>query len=452
MAETQTKPARVLIVDDDQALVETICDGLADAGYDPHGLTVGREALVALEKEQFDALVTDLRLPVVDGMQLLSLSRRVAPERPVIVMTAFSAVDTAIESIRQGAYHYLTKPFKVDELALFLGRALDEARLRREAKALRRAMRDDFSLDNVIGRSGGMRDVCRLVSRIAEADVPVLILGETGSGKGLIARALHNEGRQAAGAFVSVNCAALPEQLLESELFGHVKGAFTGATSSRRGLIEEANGGTLFLDEIGEMALGLQAKLLHVLEQSVVRAVGSNKEINVDVRFVAATHRNLAARAASGEFREDLLFRLDVLSIEIPPLRQRGDDLPQLVEHFLQRAKRRHPRSQVERFSSEAMERLTHYGWPGNVRELENVVERCVLLAQGAEVTPADLPSSIAAAKPRELEFTGPVLPLGDLARRYAAWALQRLEGRRMLAAEKLGIDRKTLAKLLDGG
>jgi two-component system response regulator HydG len=450
MADTGARPARVLIVEDDHALVETISDGLADLGYEPLGMTRGGDACVALEKEHFDAVVTDLRLPGVDGMQILNLSRRLLPERPVIVMTAFSAVDTAIESIRQGAYHYLTKPFKVDELALFLGRALDEARLRRETKALRRALRHDFSLDNVVGRSGGMRDVCRLVSRIADADVPVLILGETGSGKGLIARALHNEGRQASGAFVSVNCAALPEQLLESELFGHVKGAFTGATSSRRGLIEEANGGTLFLDEIGEVAIGLQAKLLHVLERGALRAVGSNKEINVDVRFVAATHRNLAARVVTGEFREDLLFRLDVVTVEVPALRQRGEDLPQLVDHFLERARRRHPRSAVERFSSEAMERLSHYAWPGNVRELENVVERCVLLAQGAEISPADLPPSIAAAKPREIEFTGPVLPLGEISRRYAAWALQRLEGRRMMAAEKLGIDRKTLAKLLE--
>jgi two-component system, NtrC family, response regulator HydG len=449
MAEPRPKRARILVVDDDRALVETISDGLGDAGYEVVGSTESRDAGALLQKEHFDALVTDLRMPGCGGMQLLDISRRVAPERPVIVMTAFSAVDTAIESIRQGAYHYLTKPFTVDELALFLGRALEEAQLRRETKTLRRALRDGSALDNVIGRSGGMREVCALVSRVADADAPVLVLGETGTGKGLIARALHNEGRRASGPFVTVNCAALPEHLLESELFGHVRGAFTGAMSSRRGLIEEADGGTLFLDEIGEMAVGLQAKLLHVVEQNVVRAVGANKEVQVDVRFVAATHRDLPARVAAREFREDLLFRLDVVSLEIPPLRHRRDDLPQLIAHFLERARQKHPRSGVTRFLPEAMARLADYGWPGNVRELENVVERIVLLAPGPEVSAADLPPAISAAKPRELEFSGPVLPLAEVTRRYAAWAFERMEGRRMLTAEKLGVDRKTLVKLL---
>jgi two-component system response regulator HydG len=447
--DTASRRARVLVVDDDRALVDVLADGLADLGYDATGSTESRDAGALLQKEPFDALVTDLRMPGLDGMRLLDLSRKVAPERPVIVMTAFSAVDTAIESIRQGAYHYLTKPFKVDELALFLGRALDEARLRRETRTLRRALREGSALDNVIGRSGGMREACALVSRLADADVPVLVLGETGTGKGLVARALHSEGRRAAGPFVTVNCTALPEHLLESELFGHVRGAFTGALSSRRGLIEEADGGTLFLDEIGEMAIGLQAKLLHVVEQNVVRSVGANKEVQVDVRFVAATHRDLPARVAAGEFREDLLFRLDVVSLELPPLRHRTDDLPQLVEHFLARARLRHPRSEVLRFLPEAMARLADYGWPGNVRELENVIERLVLLAPGPEIAASDLPPAIAAAKPRELQFSGPVVPLAEVARRYAAWAFERLEGRRMLTAEKLGVDRKTLVKLL---
>jgi two-component system response regulator HydG len=449
VAERRAKRPRVLIVDDDRALVDVISEELADAGYEIVGSTTSVDAGAALQKEHFDALVTDLRMPACDGMQLLHLSRRADPDRPVIVMTAFSAVDSAIESIRQGAYHYLTKPFKVNELALFLGRALDERHLRQETKTLRRALRDGSSLGSVVGRSGGMRDVCSLVSRVADADATVLLLGETGSGKGLIARALHNEGRRASGPFVTVNCAALPENLLESELFGHVRGAFTGAMSNRRGLIEEADGGTLFLDEIGEMAVGLQAKLLHVVEQSVVRAIGTNKEVPVDVRFVAATHRDLQARVVSREFREDLLFRLNVVSIEIPPLRHRSDDIPPLVEHFLEHARQKHPRSPVVRFLPDAVEQLTAYGWPGNVRELENVVERMVLLAPGPEVSRSDLPPAISAAKPRELQFSGPVLPLAEINRRYAAWAFERLDGRRMLTAETLGVDRKTLVKLL---
>jgi two-component system, NtrC family, response regulator HydG len=443
------KSARILLVDDDFALLETIEEGLVDAGFEVVAMTKSKEAVEAVARPDIDALVTDLRMPGIDGLGLLAHSRRAAPDRPVIVMTAFSAVDSAIESIRNGAYHYLTKPFKVDELTLFLGRALEEAMLRREAKTLRRAFRKESSLENVVGRSGGMREVCSLVSRIADADVPVLVLGETGTGKGLVARALHNEGRRSAGPFVTLNCAALPEQLLESELFGHVKGAFTGATASRRGMLEEADGGTLFLDEIGEMAVGLQAKLLGVLESGVVRAVGANKETPIDVRFVAATHRDLRERVTKGLFREDLLFRLDVVSVEIPPLRQRRTDLPELLAHFLDVARSKHPLSPVRRLSSEAMQRLLDHAWPGNVRELEHVVERLVLLGTQSEAGPSDLPKAVHAAGQSATEFVGPVEPLAEVERRYAAWALEQLDGRRMLTAEKLDIDRKTLGRLL---
>jgi two-component system response regulator HydG len=451
MSDPTRKP-RILVVDDDRALLETISDGLADAGYDAVTAAQSADAAAALAKPDFDALVTDLRMPGIDGIGLLASSRRVAPDRPVIVMTAYSAVDSAIESIRKGAYHYLTKPFKVEELALFLGRALEEAKVRREAKAWRRAFQEGSSLASIIGRSGGMREVCSLASRVADADVPVLILGETGTGKGLLARAMHNEGRRSGGPFVTLNCAALPEQLLESELFGHLKGSFTGATSNRRGLLEEADGGTLFLDEIGEMAIGLQAKLLGVLESGVVRAVGANKEVPVDVRFIAATHRDLRARVATGQFREDLLFRLDVVSIEIPPLRQRTRDLPALVAHFLEVAKKKHPGSPVLRLSPEALERITTHAWPGNVRELEHVLERLVLLGGEEEAGPNDLPKTVVGGEVRAPEFAGPVEPLATLEKRYAAWALEQLDGRRMLTAEKLDIDRKTLARLLGLG
>jgi two-component system, NtrC family, response regulator HydG len=452
VSESKGARAKILVVDDDRALLETVSDGLEDAGYDPVTISKSVDAAAALERPEFDALVTDLRMPGVDGLGLLGISKRAAPDRPVIVMTAYSAVDSAIESIRRGAYHYLTKPFKVQELALFVGRALDEATLRREAKTLRRALQDGSSLESVSGRSGGMREVCSLVTRVADADVPVLVLGETGTGKGLVARALHSEGRRSAGPFVTVSCAALPEQLLESELFGHVKGAFTGASSTRRGLLEEADGGTLFLDEVGEMAIGLQAKLLGALESGVVRAVGANREVSVDVRFVAATHRDLRARVGTGQFREDLLFRLDVVSIEIPPLRQRKADLPELVAHFLSAARRKHPGSPVRRLSPEAMTRAMSYAWPGNVRELEHVMQRVVLLGTNEEVAPEELPRTMTVAKSPAPEFAGPVETLEVLERRYAAWALEQLDGRRMLTAEKLDIDRKTLARLLRGG
>jgi two-component system response regulator HydG len=443
--------ARVLVVDDDLALAETLADGLEERGYRaiPEGSSTS--AARRLEQDDLDALVTDLRMPGLDGLGLLALSRRLDLTRPVIVTTAFSDVASAVESIRQGAYHYLTKPFKVDELALFLQRALEEARLRSEAVLLRRALRDRFSLKNLVGESKPVRALFDLVERVADAEVPVLLSGETGTGKGLVARALHALSRRSAGPFVTVNCAALPENLLESELFGHVKGAFTGAVSQRAGLFEEAQGGTLFLDEIGEIDFGLQAKLLDVLESGQVRAVGANKQRAVDVRVIAASNRNLREMATEHRFREDLLFRLDVVRLDLPALRDRRDDIPMLVAHFLKAAKGRHPRSPVERFSPEAYARLAEHTWPGNVRELENLVERVVLLGRGAEVQSGELRLD---EKPEtdesHVEFRGPILPLRQIQRRYANWALRQEGGRRLATAESLGVDRKTLAKLLD--
>jgi two-component system response regulator HydG len=277
----------------------------------------------------------------------------------------------------------------------------------------------------------------------------VLLLGETGTGKGMLARALHAKSARASRAFVTVNCAAVPENLLESELFGHVRGAFTGATAHRVGLLEEADGGTIFLDEIGEMPLALQAKLLHVLESGVVRAVGSNKEKTLDVRIVAATHRDLRRQVVEGHFREDLLFRLDVITIRVPSLRERKDDFAELLAQFIELARTRHPHSPVKRVSAAAFERLLRHPWPGNVRELANVVERCVLLAASEEIAVSDLPASLGTDAPRAQEFTGDVLPLEEMDRRYARWALDQLGGKKMATAEKLEIDRKTLARLL---
>jgi two-component system response regulator HydG len=451
MAAEETKKSRVFVVDDDFALAETLSDGLLDRGYDAVPLASSKEAARRLTgEEEVDALVTDLRMPGIDGLGLLELSRQAAPQRPVIVMTAYSAVDTAIESIRQGAYHYLTKPFKVDELALFLDRALDDARLRREAVVLRRAIADQFAIANVIGRSSAMRDLCDLASRVADATNPVLIVGETGTGKGLIARSVHGAGPRASAAFVTLNCAAVPANLLESELFGHTKGAFTGATAARRGLFEQASGGTLFLDEIGDMPLALQAKLLDVIERGMVRAIGSDRERPVSARVIAATHRSLRALVRDGAFREDLLFRLDVVRLEIPPLRQRPEDLPALIAHFLEKSRSRHPASPVRTLAPDAFAAAMRHGWPGNVRELENAIERVVLLGRNAEVTAAELPSDMGRTSGAEMHFDGPLRSLEDVDRCYARWAIAELGGRKMLTAEKLGIDRKTLARLLD--
>jgi two-component system response regulator HydG len=441
---------RVLIVDDIIEMAKTLADGLSERGYDAVAAGGGRDAIDRLASEAIDAVITDLRMPGVDGMAVLAASRAADPQRPVIVMTAYSALDSAIESIRQGAYHYLTKPFKLEELAIFLQRALDEYQLRHEAKALRKTLKQRFSTTNLIGETPAMRAVTDIIERVADADVSVLITGETGTGKGIVARALHGESHRSAAPFVPVNCAALPEHLLESELFGHVRGAFTGATADRSGLCAEANNGTLFLDEIGEMPLALQSKLLHVLESGTVRPVGAVRERPLNARIVAATNRDLRDAVRAGTFREDLLYRLDVVTVNLPALRHHREDIPALLGHFLELAHERHPRSPMQTFSSGALKLLLAYYWPGNVRELAHTVERSVLLARGAEAGAEDLlPEIERGSHPADLEFRGGVVPFREVQRRYAAWALSQFGGQRGRTAERLGVDGKTLAKWL---
>jgi two-component system response regulator HydG len=443
--------ARVLVVDDNLEMARTLCDGLGDHGYRAFALSSGAEAIARLEAGGVDAVVTDLRMPNVDGLAVLESSRRLDPGRPVIIMTAFSAIDSAVESIRRGANHYLTKPFKQDELLIFLDRALGEVRLRRETAALKRELGGRLVARAIVGDSPPIRALRELVARVADAPAPILIQGETGTGKGLVARALHGESGRASGPFVSVNCAAIPEGLLESELFGYVRGAFTGAAHDRAGLFAEASGGTLFLDEIGEMPIALQAKLLHVIEAQSVRPVGGAREVAVDARIVAATNRNLATAVKEGKFREDLLYRLDVVALALPALRDRREDLPQLAAHLISELRGRYPASPVERLGPEALAVLGRHAWPGNVRELAHVLERSVLLGRNAEIGVDDLPQAVrdpAAADP--LEFRGEILPIRELQRRYAAWALTQVGGHRARAAEKLGIDVKTLRSWLE--
>jgi two-component system response regulator HydG len=446
--------ARVLVVDDNLEMARTIADGLGDLGYQAVAAGSGRAAVDALGgAEVIDAVVTDLRMPGVDGLEVLAASRRLDAARPVIVMTAFSAIDTAVESIRRGATHYLTKPFKQDELAIFLARALEEVRVRREALALKSELRARFSAQRLLGTSAGMQAVRERIERVADAPAPVIVLGETGTGKGLVARALHTDSRRAGKPFVAVNCAALPEALLESELFGHVRGAFTGATADRPGLFAEADGGSLFLDEIAEMTPGLQAKLLHALESGEVRPVGATRPRAVDVRVIAATHRDLPRAVADGKFRADLLYRLDVVAIVIPALRDRREDIPALVEHFVEEARGRYPQSPVRRVSADALARLARRPWPGNVREIANVVEKLVLFGRADEVGADELPPEAraeageTAADPAE--FRGAIVPMRELERRYAVWAVAQTGGHRGKAAEQLGVDPKTLRKWL---
>jgi two-component system response regulator HydG len=444
-------PARILVVDDDSAMAEMLADGLTERGHEAIGCSSSTIAAKRLDAEPFDALVCDLRMPQIDGMGLLARSKQAAPQRPVIVMTGYGAIETAVDAIRLGAYHYMTKPFTVDELALFLQRALDEADVRREARQLREALRDRAGLGTLVAASAAMREVFDLATRIAHAATPVLILGETGTGKTALAHAIHAAGARAARPFVAVNCAALPEALLESELFGHAKGAFTGATSARQGLFVEADGGTLLLDEVGEMSPALQAKLLHVIDTGTLRAVGTNKERQVDVRILAATHRDLRERALTGSFREDLLYRLDVVTIEIPALRHRREDIPLLVERLLAASKLRHPESPVERFTADALAKLIDCPWPGNVRELAHAIERLVLLRREAEVGVQDLPDSVTRGRQTEIPavLEGRVMGIREVQRRYAAWALEKLGGHKTRTADALGIDAKTLTKWL---
>ena len=450
MPPHEPRVPRILVVDDEREMAEMVADGLCDRGYEAVAASSSDEAKGRLGEDTFDALVTDLRMPGVDGLALMAEARRVTPDLPVIVMTAYGAIDSAIESMRRGASHYLTKPFKVEELALFLDRLLDERRVRREASALRALLRERAPESGIIAASKAMAQVFEVIGRMADTDVPVLLLGETGTGKGLFARILHARSARASGPFVTVNCAALPEPLLESELFGHVKGAFTGATQNRPGLVAESNGGTLFLDEIAEMSPALQAKLLDVLERRVVRSVGASKERAVDLRVVAATHRDLDERVAAGAFREDLRYRLDVVSLTLPPLRHRREDIPALLEHFLGEARARHPGSPAERLGPEAAARLVEYRWPGNVREVAHAVERMVLLARSAEIGVIDLPPAMVADRGGGgSPFHGAVMPVRELTRRYAVWALEQLGGHRTRCAERLGIDLKTLAKWL---
>jgi two-component system response regulator HydG len=438
----------VVVVDDKLALAETLADGLSDHGFAATALASGREALARVTAGGVDVLVTDLRMPDLDGLALLEAARAVQPELPVIVMTAYGAIDSAVESIRRGAFHYLTKPFKLDELLVFIGRAVSDRALRVEAHALRTALRGRAAIG--VGDSPQMQRVAAIVERVGAADASVLITGETGTGKGVVARAIHAAGPRAAHELVTVNCAALPDQLLESELFGHVRGAFTGATADAPGLFALAHQGTLLLDEIGEMSPQLQAKLLHVLESGTVRPLGAGKERTVDVRVLAATHRDLRARVAEGTFREDLLYRLDVVTIELPPLRHRAGDIPALLAHFVDEARRKYPTSAVTGFARDALARLVDYRWPGNVRELAHVVERAVLLAEGPLVGEGDLPPPIRDAPRADAPFSGDVEPIRELTKRYARWAFARLGGHKNRTAEALGVDVKTLNRWLE--
>jgi two-component system response regulator AtoC len=387
-------------------------------------------------------------MPDLDGLQVMRRLASVQPGTPVLILTAFATVDTAIEAIREGAYDYLSKPFRMEEVKIAVRRTLEARRLTRENAQYRQELDERYRMQNLIGQSPAMVEVYKLVARVARLDTTVLIEGETGTGKELVARAIHYASHRAHQPFVVVDCTALPEGLFESELFGHERGAFTGALSARRGLFETASGGSCFLDEIGELSPALQAKLLRALQEQAVRRVGGNDWILVNVRIIAATNRDLAKRVDEGAYRRDLYYRLNVVSIALPPLRERSEDIPLLAQHFFDKYARAAGKPPKE-LGPQTLALLSTYHWPGNVRELENAIERAVALSSSAVIMPEDLPAALRADSAAPLVVPTPRMTLEDVKRWYVSKVLEDVGGNKVRAAEILGVDRGTLYRIL---
>ena len=436
--------ASILVVDDEQSMREFLSIMLRKEGYAVRAAASAEEALEWIGRELFSLVISDIKMPGMDGIALLREVRRISPETQVLMITAFGSTETAVEAMKQGAVDYVVKPFQVDEIKILIRNALERRRLEEENALLRRQVREQQGVERIVGRGPAMQRVFEVIRRTAATRSNVLITGESGTGKELVARAVHALSRRAEGPFVCVNCGALPENLLESELFGHVKGAFTGAVEHKKGLFEAADGGTLFLDEIGEMPLPMQVKLLRVLQDQAFRRVGGTDEVRVDVRVIAASNRDLRALVREGGFRQDLYYRLSVIPIEVPPLRERMEDLPLLVEHFLGKVSPDRPVSVAPDF----LERLAAYSWPGNVRELENVIERAVVLTPAGRLTAEHLPPDLLDGR----GAGGPVavrLPEGGLhfeeviasiEKDLLAQALERAGGVKKEAARILGM------------
>ncbi|CAN5923981.1 sigma-54 dependent transcriptional regulator [soil metagenome] len=443
---------RVLFVDDDRAMCEAMSSELQGHGLDVAWRTTAEAAFDLVSREDFDVVITDLNMR---GMNGIDLCHRMAENRrdvPVIVVTAFGSLETAIATIRAGAFDFITKPFDIDEVLLAVERAVRDRSLRKEVRRLQTALERPHTPSELIGSSSVMQRIHELIARVATSDVGVLITGESGTGKELVAQAIHRRGAAPTGPFVAVNCAAIPEALLESELFGHAKGAFTDAKVQRRGLFAEADGGTLFLDEIGEMPLSMQVKLLRALDERMVRPVGGNAAIPFEARLIAATNRNLEAAVEERTFREDLYYRIHVVHIEVPPLRARGGDILELSQHFLRRSAERQGKA-VASLSSAVAQRFLAYTWPGNVRELLNCVERAVALARFEEITVDDLPDRIRAYKHTPLVVAADadeLITLDELERRYVIRVVEAVGGNKSSAARVLGLDRTTLYRMLD--
>jgi two-component system response regulator HydG len=443
----------VLIVDDDAALCRLVTDGLRHEGFDVRSATVPDEALAMVAAGDFDAVMVDINMPQMNGLEL---SRRILdgrPDLPIIVITAFGSMETAISAIRTGAYDFVTKPFEMEQLAVAVERACQNHQLREEIRRLREVVTASHSFSDIIGESTEVRRLCGLIDAAAQTDSTVLITGESGTGKELVARALHERGPRNAGPFVAMNCAAMTDSLLESELFGHSRGAFTDAKEARVGLFVKAGAGTLFLDEIGDMPVGMQAKLLRALEVRTVRPVGSDNEIPFRARIVAATNRDLESDVEEGRFRQDLYFRVNVIRIPVPPLRARGGDTLLLAQAFAQKLAKRLGKN-VTGISLPAAERLLAYSWPGNIRELQNAIERAVALTKFSEIVVEDLPERVRDYKRAPLlpsdEDPSDFLPMHEVEKRYILRVLDSVGGNKTSAAQILGFDRRTMYRKLE--
>ncbi len=439
---------KILLIEDDASLATLLSLELKRKGFAVTAARNGREGLTKLADNGFDAVVTDLKLGDIDGLQVLQEAKKGQPELEVVVITGHGSIDTAVAAIKSGAFDYLTKPVEPEELAIVLGKALEHRSLLGEVRRLREEVKGKYSFEGIVYAGPQMQRVLDLVKKVAATEATVLIEGESGTGKELIARAIHEKSPRRAGSFVAINCGALPEGLLESELFGHVKGSFTGADRNKRGLFEEASGGTLFLDEISETTPALQVKLLRALQEGEVRRVGDNHPVKVSSRLVAATNRNLAKLVSEGKFREDLYYRLKVFPIELPTLRERPEDIVPLAEHFLKKARKKLGGS-AARFSAEAAAALKAYAWPGNVRELEHAVERMMILAPEAAIRAEDLPPEMQPVASAEAKAAHAAQKLEDLERLHILEVLRECGNNQAEAAKKLGIGRNTLWRKL---
>ncbi len=447
---------RLLVADDKESILKLFQDAFAH-GFDITTAADGQKALAMALNGNFDVVVSDIRMPGVDGLTLLREIKRARPEVEVVLMTAFASVPNAVEAMKEGAYDYLTKPFDPEEALLVVQRAAERKRLREQAENLRSLLQETYGFRNLVGRSPAMQKVFALLRRAAHTDTTVLITGESGTGKELVARAIHCEGLRKDRRFVAVNCGAIPENLIESELFGYKKGSFTGAIADKRGLFEEAEGGTLFLDEVGELPLPLQVKLTRVLQERAVRRIGEAEERPVDVRILAATNVDLKEAVKEGKFREDLFYRLNIFPIRLPPLRERREDLPLLAALFLERHGRQQ-KSPVTGFTPEALSALMRYDWPGNVRELENAIERALAVSDGPRIGMEALPEEMpeAGGTLRVDSVAGSLtyhetvqLAVDRASRDYLGALMREFKGNVTKAAERAGIERESLHRLL---